>query len=138
MSIIEYLTKHTSDILVILGSLGIVFEITPIKINPISSILKWIGRQTNAELNEKIDSVKKELGDVKSELYYSKKKQSRILISNFANDLRHHEKKTEGQFIAIMDLVNEYLKNGWNSKIQMEAVYIKEEYKRFLDESEVK
>lgn len=147
--IYEYLLRHTSDIIGILAALGIVFEITPIKINPISSILKWIGKQTNKELNEKIDQsnkelvekidvVKKELGEVKKELYHSKKKQGRILISNFANDLRHGQKKTESQYIAIMDLVHEYLENGWNSKIQMEAIFIKEAYKEFLEATQSK
>lgn len=132
MNILEYLMRHTSDIIAILAGLGIIFEVTPIKIKPISTILKWIGRKTNAELFIKIDKVKEELGDVKEELYHSKKKQSKILISNFANDLRHGQKKTESQYIAIMDLVHEYLENGWNSKIQIEAIYIQDEYKKFL------
>lgn len=126
--IIEYIMRHTSDILGILATMGIVFEITPIKVNPISSILRWIGRQTNKELNEKIDVVCRDLGYVKQDLEHSKKKQSRILISNFANDIRHGEEKTESQYIAIMDLVNEYLTHGWNSKVQMEAIFIKNQY----------
>lgn len=126
--IIEYIARHTSDILGIFAALGIVFEVTPIRFNPISEILRWIGKRTNRELNEKIDIVCKDLGYVKADLEHSKKKQNRILISNFANDLRHGEEKTESQYIAIMDLVNEYLTHGWNSKVQMEAIFIKNQY----------
>lgn len=132
MDIYEYLAKHTSDIITILAALGIVVEITPIKINPISKILQWIGKQTTKELNAKIDSVKGDLETVKQELEQNNKKHCRILISNFANDLRHGQKKTESQYIAIMDLVREYLDKGWNSKIKLEAIFIEDEYKNFL------
>ena len=49
----------------------------------------------------------------------------KIHISNFANDLRYGVRKSESQFIAIIELCDEYLDNNWNSKVRLDAEFIK-------------
>ena len=119
--IINYCLKYFDDLLAILAMFGIVVEITPVKINPISYILKKAGNIINADINAKVDRL---------ETYVTEthKQELRIQISNFASDLRHNEPKSESQFIAIIQLCDEYLANKWNSKVKLDAEFIKGEY----------
>lgn len=121
MNIAEETLKHLNDILVVLSLCGIVIEITPIKINPISYLLKKAGNIINADIKEKVDRLEKNLIE-------NHKQELRIQISNFASDLRHNEPKSESQFIAIIQLCDEYLENKWNSKVKLDAEFIKSEY----------
>lgn len=43
-------------------------QIAPIKINPWNSMLKFLGRLMNAELNEKMDGFKGDLSSVKEDI----------------------------------------------------------------------
>ena len=44
----------------IIGFLSLFIEVSKIKINPISALLKWIGSKASAQLIEKIDNNQKE------------------------------------------------------------------------------
>ncbi len=121
MNILEEAVKHLDDILAILALCGIVIEITPIKINPVSYLLKKAGNIINADIKERVDRLEKNLIE-------NHKQELRIQISNFASDLRHNEPKSESQFIAIIQLCDEYLENKWNSKVKLDAEFIKSEY----------
>lgn len=121
MNILEEALKHLDDILAILALCGIVIEITPIKINPVSCLLKKAGNIINADIKERVDRLEKNLIE-------NHKQELRIQISNFASDLRHNEPKSESQFIAIIQLCDEYLENKWNSKVKLDAEFIKSEY----------
>lgn len=121
MNGLEILVKHLDDVLAILALCGIVIEITPIKVNPISYLLKKAGSIINADIKERVDRLEKNLIE-------NHKQELRIQISNFASDLRHNEPKSESQFIAIIQLCDEYLENKWNSKVKLDAEFIKSEY----------
>ena len=43
-------------------------QIAPIKINPWGALLKFLGKAMNAELNEKMDGFKRDLGGVKEDI----------------------------------------------------------------------
>lgn len=130
--ITEIIAQHAGDILAILAAAGVVIEVTPIKVNPLSRLATWFGKAANAEILERIDSLDKKIETVRMDTIKDHKKESRILISNFANDIRRGVHKDESQYIAIMDLVNEYLSKGWNSKVKMEAEFIKKTYNEML------
>lgn len=119
--IINFVIKHYDDLLALFAMAGIVVEVTPIKWNPVSYFLGKVGNIINADINAKVD---------KLEDYVTKthKQELKIQISNFASDLRHNEPKSESQFIAIIELCDEYLANKWNSKVKLDAEFIKGEY----------
>ena len=52
--------KHISDIVALLATLGVVVEISPIKISPLS----WLGRLINKDTNERIDKIQKQVDEI--------------------------------------------------------------------------
>lgn len=124
-----------NTILLILAGLGVVVEVTPIKINPISSLLKWLGRALNVEttknilhIHEKVDELSKRIEKLDFDEKENRRKYLLVAISNFATDLRHNVVKSESQFLSIIELCDEYISKGYNSKIKLDAQFIKEEY----------
>lgn len=115
------ITSNSKDIVTFLAILSIFFEIVPMKFSPISSFLKWLGKKINADINARV--VKLEDTVAKNH-----KQELRIQISNFASDLRHNVPKSESQFVAIIQLCDEYLDHEWNSKVKLDAQFIKDEY----------
>lgn len=130
MDIIQYVTKHSSDFIVILSVFSIFLEVTPIKVNPLSSILRFIGKKINEETNDNVTKLVDKIENLEKEIKVNKKKQYSLIISNFASDLRHGIIKSESQYIAMLELCDEYLANGWNGKIKLDSIFIREEYMR--------
>lgn len=134
MQIINFIFHNLSDILVVFGMCGIVVETSPkIKWNPYSTILKFIGKKVNEEANAKVEDLTNKVNNIENKLHEDKKKEYSIMISNFASDLKHGVIKSESQFIAIIELCDEYVAQGWNGKIKLDTAFIKEEYLRFAD-----
>ena len=134
MQIINFIFHNLSDILVVFGMCGIVIETSPkIRWNPYSELLKFIGKKVNEETNTKVEYLASEVNNIKNKLHEDKKKEYSIMISNFASDLKHGVIKSESQFIAIIELCDEYVAQGWNGKIKLDTAFIKEEYLRFAD-----
>lgn len=134
MQILNFIFHNFSDIFVLLGMFGVVIEATPkIKINPYSAILKFVGKKVNEETNKKVENLTTKVNNIENKLHQDKKKEYSIMISNFASDLKHGEIKSESQFIAIIELCDEYVANGWNGKIKLDTAFIKEEYIRFAN-----
>ncbi len=115
------ITSNSKNIVTFIAIISVFFEIVPIKFSPITLFLKWLGKKINADINARV--VKLE-----DTVLENHKKELRIQISNFASDLRHNVPKSESQFIAIIELCDEYLENKWNSKVKLDAEFIKEEY----------
>lgn len=90
-----------------LAALSIFVEITPVKINPISSILRWIGKQTNKEVMEKMDTFEKKI----SALEKSDAIDCRVRILTFADEIRRgvrHSKETFDQVLSDIDAYERY------------------------------
>ena len=95
----QYIKENLSLIIEILAILGIVIEVTPIKISP----LKMIGNRLNKNTNEKIDNLEKrmdeseykfamkDLGDVRNRIisYGLLIKQGQELDSNALRNIQH-------------------------------------------------
>lgn len=108
--------------LIIIGLLSLV-EIVPIKISP----LEWVGKKMNKQLNDKVDSLENKIDS-------NHQKQCKVAIANFVQDYLNGEQKTRSQWIAIINLANEYIERGWNSEIKADAIFLEKEYnKLFLE-----
>ena len=121
MKLIEIINDYWSLILISILSL---IEIVPIKISPI----EFIGKKLNKLTNEKLDKLDKKIEDYHQE-------DAKILISDFVQDIKNGEIKSETQWISMLNFVNEYINKGWNSKVKQDALFIEREYQKlFLKE----
>ena len=118
MELIEFVNNYWALIFIGLFSL---IEIVPVKISPV----EFIGKKLNKATNEKIDKLNEKIEDYHQE-------DAKILISDFVQDIKNGEEKSETQWISMLNFVNEYIDKGWNSKVKEDALFIKLEYERIF------
>lgn len=90
-----------------LAALSVFVEITPVKINPISFILRWIGKQINKELMDKMNTFEKKV----EALEKSDAIDCRVRILTFADEIRRgmkHSKETFDQVLSDIDSYERY------------------------------
>jgi arginine decarboxylase-like protein len=113
----------------IIGSAWVVLtllQVTPIKINPWSTIAKVIGRALNVELMDRVNE--NEANNV------------RYRIIRFDDEIRHHIKHTEEHFNQVIEDIDKYEdyceKHPLyeNNKAKMAIKNVKETYERCRSE----
>lgn len=79
----------------IIAILSVFIEFTPIKLNPVSAFLNWIGRRTNRELFEKIGDLENKVDEIQSRQEAAEAIEEereavncRIRILSFSDELR--------------------------------------------------
>lgn len=98
-------------------SCSCLIEIVPIKINPISSLLKWVGEKTNEASNKKIVEIATRLTSVEESQKTLNKSvdqneidRIRYEVLEFANTCRNGRKHTRDEFLHIIALTDKYKK----------------------------
>ena len=102
----------------ILGA-GLV-EITPIKVNPLSWLLKWIGSKVNGEMIKRIDKLEANVDTNEMD-------RIRWEVLDFANSCRNGRRHTQDEFEHIVTLVKKY--EGLLEKLGKENGVFEMEYK---------
>ena len=110
--------------IIVIASLFI--EFTPIKINPISTIFKWIGNTLTGDITKKLDEITNEVRD-------NEKDRIRWEILDFANSCHNKRKHTRDEYRHIDKLNHKYIQllkqtNDSNGEFEVEYNYIKELY----------
>lgn len=106
----------------IIAILGLAVEITPIKINPLSWILKWLGRHFNGEIMDKLHELENKVDN-------NERDRIRHEIFTFGNNLRNETREyTAEEFKHIFDIYEKYENLGGNGKAKIEMKYIEEQY----------
>ena len=116
---------------VILASL---VEVTPIKINPITSVLRWIGNKINGPLMDRLDDQDKKSDDLRDTIDDNEIDRIRWEILAFSNSCRQGQRHTLDEFDHIIELNEKYhnilkRRNLTNGKIDLEYNYIVKIYK---------
>lgn len=127
--------------------ISIFIEITPIKINPISSLLKWIGSQINKDIkeqlteqNQKLDVLQEKHENTESRLDNIELNNMRSRILDFANSVMRERKHTQEEFNYIFKLHSDYEelikeKRYPNKQLDNAISYIDEIYNQCLREN---
>ena len=105
------------------GGLGITalislfIEFTPIKLNPVSAFLNWIGRRTNRELFDRIDELENKVDEIQEQQEKAEKVASereavncRIRILQFSDELRRGIRHSQESFDQALDDIDVYEK----------------------------
>jgi hypothetical protein len=102
-------------VLILILSIGV--EFTPIKINPWSSLLGWIGSKLNSKLNaklaeidNKVDKLSDDLDRHIAESNSKELKDTRRDILEFCNSCMNGRKHTKEQFEFVIKQCDEYEK----------------------------
>ena len=116
----------------ILGA-GLV-EVTPIKINPLSWLLKWIGSKVNGEMIKRIEKLEANVDTNEMD-------RIRWEVLDFANSCRNGRRHTQDEFEHIITLVKKYEtlleKLGKeNGVFEMEYKYIVKLYEKCQQEND--
>lgn len=110
------------QILSLLCMAGVVIEFVPIKFNPISSFLKWLGKNFNGEMIDRISELETKVDN-------NEKDRIRHEIFTFANNMRNRKREyTAQEFQHIFEINEKYRKMGGNGQIKVEMKYIQEKY----------
>lgn len=100
----EQITELLTNLIKILGLLGVVIEITPIKFSP----LRWIGNRLNKGLSEKIEETDKKVDELYKRLDRDKVESIRSELLDFSNSCMNHRRHTEKEFDNIFKKEIEY------------------------------
>lgn len=130
---------NSTTLLTFVVFLSIFIEIIPVKINPLSSIFKWIGNVVNKDINEKLSSVSTKLEDVSTRIDMIEVNNMRTQILDFANSCMNERRHTKEEFNHIVDLHSQYTdiieeKGIKNGRMDLAFKYISDLYVKCLNE----
>lgn len=133
MNIVDYLKDiFTNPTVIIFGAITL-FEIVPIKINPWSTLFRWIGKAINGELKEQLSDLSSDVSELKSDFEMKKAEDMRWEILEFANTCRIGNEHSKDEWRHVMNQVSEYeeyteRKGITNGVIEEDTRYIRELY----------
>lgn len=118
---------YTISLLLVLFS--VFFEITPIKFNPISSLIRWLGNAFNGRILNEIAPLKKTIGEIRDTVDDNEIDRIRWEILDFSNSCRQGKRHTLDEFVHIIELNEKYhqilkRRNLTNGRIDLEYSYI--------------
>lgn len=118
----------------ILALFLVFFEITPIKLHPITALLGWIGKKLNG-------SLKQDIADLRKDVDEQRMSTIRTLVLDFSNSCLNKRKHTKEEFDHILEENKIYEKLVTKYKVDndvyAEAIaYIKRVYRRRLDKGD--
>ena len=100
------------DLLLPCGGLLIVLltliQIAPIKINPWSAIAKTLGRAINKEMMDKLESLDKEMKQLRDATALESALNCRVRILHFGDETLHGQKHTKEHFDQILRDIDKY------------------------------
>lgn len=101
----------------IIAVLSIFIEVIPVKINPVSFVLNWIGKRTNKELFAKVEELEAKIADIDSnqktlEADFAERNaiNCRVRILRFGDELRRKIKHSQESFDQAFDDIDVYEK----------------------------
>lgn len=115
----------TSPSFMLFGAITL-FEITPIKFNPWTALLRWIGKAICGDLQ-------KEVSELKADFEITKANNMRWDILSFANGCRNKRKHTREEWQHVIAQIKEYEtyveeKEITNGVIEEDSKYLRELY----------
>jgi len=108
MHLLELLRTYATDVIAVLAVFSIVIEVTPVKINPWTYILKGVGNRMNADIIKRLDKVEKQLEEQDDKIDNNEKDRIKYEILDFARSCRKKERHTKEEFDHILEQYDKY------------------------------
>ena len=128
MTIVETVQKITAGEITAWAIVAIIvllslFEIAPVKINPWSHLLGWLGKKSHGDLEERMKDVEKNV----QELWVSSQRES---ILHFARECRLGEEHSIDEWTNVLNIAESYEKyiiknNLTNGIITQDTEYLR-------------
>lgn len=101
----------------IIAVLSIFIEFVPVKINPISDMLNWIGKRTNKglierveDLETKVDEIKTSQDKMEAQVYEREAVNCRVRIVRFSDEIRRNLLHSQESFEQVLSDIDYYEK----------------------------
>ena len=140
----------------VIAILSMFIEFTPIKLNPISDFLNWIGKRTNKELDGrikeldsriedlegKVNGISAKQGNIEANMQEQEAINSRIRILRFSDEIRRGVRHSQESFDQTLSDITKYKKyctdhpDFENEKTVTANERIKEAYKKCMDDND--
>lgn len=104
-SMLEFIGEHWEEILL---GLSVVVEVAPIKVNPWSALLKWIGRIINDDVVTRLQRLEERADAQRKSIDENEMDRIRWEVLDFANACRNHVRHTKDEFQHIISLNAKY------------------------------
>lgn len=137
--LIAFVKENWGTIVSVCGAAGICIEVIPVKIYPVSWLLKKAGSIMNADMIEEIQKLKKEFNEHLEDYDNDKINDIRKEIVDFSLSCQRDEHHTRDEFDRIFSRITKYhdlleKRNQENGKIDIEVSYINKVYQTCLEE----
>lgn len=103
--VLDWLVHNFVQVFLILS---LFIQIAPIKWNPLSSLVKWIGKFLTSDINKKIDDIADQVNTLQEDVDANEKDRIRWEILDFANSCRNGRRHSHDEFKHIADLHDKY------------------------------
>lgn len=83
-------------------------QIAPIKVNPWSAILRWIGKQVNSDLLRKMDSMQSDIDTIRDESRENHAKDCRVRILRFSDEIYLGQLHSQEHYKQVLNDITHY------------------------------
>ena len=133
--ILNWIGQHIVHIILVLS---VFIQIAPVKINPWTSLIKWIGRVLTYNINEKLIKMETNLNILSSSVDENQKDRIRWEVLDFSNSCKQGRRHSKDQFQHIITLNDKYKKllkktEDKNGVFDAEYDYIQRIYKKLQE-----
>lgn len=87
---------------------SVFIQITPIKWNPITSFIKWLGKTLTKDIQDSVKDIAGQVESLQGDVDANEKDRIRWEILDFANSCRNGREHTHDEFQHISDLHDKY------------------------------
>lgn len=111
--LLESLTKMTfgeitGKAALIIAALSVFIEFTPVKINPLSAVFRWIGDKMNGDVIKKVESLEKKVDSLEKKQDEERAEARRVRILRFGDELLHDKRHSKESFDQTLKDISDY------------------------------
>lgn len=92
----------------VIALVSVFIEITPVKINPVSKFLAWLGRKINGEVISKVDKLEEQITTMQKVNDEQEAINCRYRILRFGDEVKHGTRHSQEHFEQILADIDAY------------------------------